>query len=373
MNQTSNLNNTNTDAITLQFFSYHLICISHITYSLIFGVGMIANIIVGVSQMLRRWTSVGVYTFNLVVCDILILLLYIPTQMVLMEDQLAWNMGTSMCTIVNIILPITLCCTVGTLLAVAFDRLHAILRPFQWRMNSTRRAMLIVPIIWSISVLTNIPLASHAQVKEFNSIPCCDEGWETTEEGETFWSCLFVFTYAVPLLVLALTHAHMISIIRNNCMAKYHTQNTKVIRMGIYLVSVFVVCTGFQHIYFFINASFSKIHLNMDQMAYLYVISNYLVSAQACINPFLYGSLCRTLMHIIESNKTTKKIYKRFVYRRDALTISALKEEDLGRLQDVRQNLSIRRGTSETIVNMAEFDDHKSEKVESLVDSEDSI
>ena len=104
--------------------------------------------------------------------------------MVLMKDQLAWNMGLTMCKVVNTILPTTLCSTIATLLAIAFDRICAIVKPIEWRMNSKKRAKLLVPLIWLVSVLVNIPLMSNATLKRFNSsTPYCDEGWSSDKEG----------------------------------------------------------------------------------------------------------------------------------------------------------------------------------------------
>ena len=66
-NTTTNNNSNFTDTNSMNFFSNEIIFFTQIMYSTIFVVGFLANTIVGVSQMLRRWTSVGVYTFNLAV------------------------------------------------------------------------------------------------------------------------------------------------------------------------------------------------------------------------------------------------------------------------------------------------------------------
>ena len=47
----------------------------------------------------------------------------------------------------------------------------------------------------------------------------------------------------------------------------------------------------------------------MDQMASLFVLSNSLVSLQACINPFLYGSLNRSLALIARSTNVATKSF----------------------------------------------------------------
>ncbi len=206
----SNYNDTsgnNTVADTMHFFSPSLVLVTLIIYSFILIVGLIANGLAGMSQLCRPSTSARIYTCNLAVCDILLLLFYGPTQIVLIKDQLSWKMGVGMCKIVNTVLPATLCCTIGTLLAIAFDRLHALLKPFQWRLDSTKNAKLVIPLIWTVSILVDIPLIIHPQLKEFNFVQYCDEGLENAEEEEIFWTFMFIFAYAFHLLILISAYA----------------------------------------------------------------------------------------------------------------------------------------------------------------------
>ena len=117
-NNTSTFNNTKTNE-HVDYFSPLLITCTKMTYSVIFTTGIISNIIAFIGTASQRpLLSLHVYILNLVVCDILILLLYVPTQVLLIKDQLEWKMGLELCKVVNAILPVTLCCSIGTLLAI---------------------------------------------------------------------------------------------------------------------------------------------------------------------------------------------------------------------------------------------------------------
>ena len=69
-------------------------------------------------------------------------------------------------------------------------------------------------------------------------------------------------------------------------------QNQRMVAMVISLVIVFTVCTGFQHVYFFIH-EYGKMKFKLSTQVLLYALSNYVVSLQAAINPIIYGTLRR--------------------------------------------------------------------------------
>ena len=69
-------------------------------------------------------------------------------------------------------------------------------------------------------------------------------------------------------------------------------QNQRMVTMVILLVVVFTVCTGFQHLYFFIH-EYGQIKFKLSTQVLLYALSNYVVSLQAAINPIIYGTLRR--------------------------------------------------------------------------------
>ena len=289
-----NLINTSVDHVHTNFFSETSIIILDLTYITVFTIGMLANIVIFISMIIYRQMSrsIYLYTFNLAICDLLILLFYIPTQLVYIKDQLVWKMGEEVCKLVNIILPITLTCTIGTLLAIAFDRARGLLRPFDWKANSVKRAKLALPVIWLISIVINIPLLIYPRLESSSSVEFCSEGWPDFKDGEVFWVCIFGLVFCLPLVTMIATYIVMIYVIRKKIKIRFNQRHhKKMLKMCISLLVVFAICTGFQHFFFFVTSTFSGVQIPIKTLHYLYVVSNFFVSLQASINPFIYGSL----------------------------------------------------------------------------------
>lgn len=276
------------------FFTQASIIVLYIVYGIVFATGMIANLTILISMILHRQVqtrSIYLYTFNLAICDILILVFYIPTQMISIQDQLEWNMGEGMCKSVNIVLPVTLTCTIGILLAIACDRALGLLKPFGWKAHSLRRAKIAIPVIWFVSILINIPLLIYPKVDDTGPVIICTEGWPHHRDGELFWLGMFILAFCCPLVTLAATYVTMFGMIRKKSIRTNTTQETKMIKISVSLVAVFAVCTGFQHVFFFVTSSFFRANLSIEALHYLYVISNFFVTLQASVNPFIYGRL----------------------------------------------------------------------------------
>lgn len=291
-----------------QVFSSFLIITCHIVYSMVLVIGLFANTVTCLLMLSQRTIrhSIHIYTFNLAVCDIILISFYIPTQMIFINDQLDWKMGLEMCKIVNLVLPVTLSCTIGTLVVIAFDRARGLISPFNWRADSVSMTKIALPIVWATSVLINIPLMIYPKVIRFDAVHVCSEGWKSMDIGERFWLSMFILTYAIPLFALMLAYSLMIIFMKRHKMTVDRKQDVQVIKMGISLLFVFALCTGFQHFFFFITSSFSSINLTHDKLSVLFVISNFFVTLQASINPFIYGNL---------TIKNIKKVVKIFLPR----------------------------------------------------------
>ena len=76
-------------------------------------------------------TSNNLFTFNLAFHDLLLVLIYIPTQMIAMEHCYSWVIGDFMCHLVYFILPFCQSSSVGTLLAITAARYRAIAFPMR--------------------------------------------------------------------------------------------------------------------------------------------------------------------------------------------------------------------------------------------------
>ena len=96
----------------------------HTAYTILLLVGILGNILTCyvIVQRKNMRRAIHLYTFNLAVADLLILFVYVPNQMLIMEEQFKWHLGRAICKINYAILPVALHASVGTLLAITIDR-----------------------------------------------------------------------------------------------------------------------------------------------------------------------------------------------------------------------------------------------------------
>ena len=66
----------------------------------------------------NNFRSIHVYMVNLAVADMIVLLLFVPTQSFLLLNNLTWNMGSHMCLLTSILNPMCVTCSICTLTAI---------------------------------------------------------------------------------------------------------------------------------------------------------------------------------------------------------------------------------------------------------------
>lgn len=271
--------------------------ILQVLYVIVLLVGLLGNLLTCVIIIMRKSMrrSIHIYTFNLAVCDCLILMFYVPSQMIYIENQLNWVMGITVCKVNNIILPACLAATAFTILAITLDRARGLLQPFKWRSDSQRTAKISIPIIWLMSTLLCLPMFIYPTVSQepFDGLELllCYEVWPNVEIELIYWKSMFTLLFAVPLTVIFILHIIMVVVIAKDQNSINRKQNRKMIKMTIAVVTVYSICTGMQHTYFFLMTYGNFVSLNDNKFrALLFSTSNFVVSAQAALNPIIYGT-----------------------------------------------------------------------------------
>jgi len=272
----------------VQYFQQSTIIILHTLYVTVLFVGVFGNIltcaVISFRRCMRR--SIHLYTFNLAVADLLILIFYVPTQMIYTQHQLNWTMGVSICKVVNVILPVALVTTILTLLAITLDRARALAKPFDWRAASKKSSQIVIPGIWVVGSIISLPLFYNPKLGVDNGDIYCSDGFPSTQVEFAYWTAMFVVVFLIPLLIIIITHAYMISSMMSDKSSIHRTHNKRMIRMIILLVLVFTICTGMQHVNFLYSA-----YISTDFKPILFAVSNFVVSLQAALNPVIYGTL----------------------------------------------------------------------------------
>ena len=124
-------------------------------------------------------------------------------------------------------------------------------------------------------------------MKSGKIVTLCSEGWHNIDYEQGYWIAMFVISYLVPLLVIFVVHIIMLYVMIKDRNSEHREQNKRMIKMIIAVVSVFTVCTGVQHVYFFFS---TYANLSDRTRTLFFITSNFFVSLQAALNPVIYGT-----------------------------------------------------------------------------------
>ena len=288
-----------------------------VIYSCIFLIGLLGNFVVCVAIMKRKHmrTSNNLFTFNLAFHDLLLVLIYVPTQMIAMEHCYSWVIGDFMCHLVYFILPLCQSASSGTLLAITADRYRAIVFPMKPKLSQVQVAF-IIAVIWTASLLTALPLIFVTQtVSPFPGVRYCMEVWPKRELNSAYWILIFAVQYVIPLVTIAVLAAIMsahlsgnLGPLVGNCymteavkqtLKRRMKQTRRITKMLVALVLLYAICMLPQHIVF----TFWLTYGNLGEKSYkdyMFVLANIFPIANSALNPLAYGTL----------NKDFKMVFK---------------------------------------------------------------
>jgi len=286
-------------------------------FIIVFIVGVIGNSVVCVAVIRRKRmrTSNNIFTFNLALCDLLNVLIFLPTQMAAFENNHNWATGDFMCHFTYILVPVCLSASIGTLLAITSDRYRAIAYPMKPRLSG-KKVKIILAIIWITSLLICSPLIFIAgEQRPAPGKVYCDEEWPEPIYAKIYWNFIFVIQYVLPLAIIVVLAVLIAVKIRQNsamqllpkssqviaaAVRQRMKQTSKITNMLIALVILYAVCMLPQHIVFlwftYGNLAGSKYFIYVLRFANVFPMAN------SALNPIAYGTL----------NKEFKKVFKSF-------------------------------------------------------------
>ena len=267
---------------------------TRITYCVVLLVGLFGNLLTCFAiirtKFMRR--AIHFYTFNLAAADLVLLVMYVPTEMVRNEHDLRWTMGKALCHVNYCLIPISLMASIGTLVAITLDRHRGVTRPFHWRGDSRRSIKIVIPLIWCFSIICSAPVTAVATLIEFPARSgeyYCYENWNSRHGEIAYWTIMAIVQVGIPLCIIAAANFHMlIVILRDSDSSAHKTHHKKMIRMVITLVLVYAICSSPQHIFFF-WMTFGNL-TQLKEAKAIFKVSNFLIILQAALNPIIYGT-----------------------------------------------------------------------------------
>ena len=325
-------------------------------YILVFLFGIVGNVVVCIAVIRRKRlrSSNNLFTFNLACADLIVVIIYVPTQMTAFENGHNWALGDTMCRIAYIIIPLCLSASIGSLLAITVNRYRAMVYPMKLRLTM-RKIKLIIAVMWITSLFIALPIifVAGTETYENGQTYCSEPGWpDGSNIDKVYWISIFLLQYVVPLVVIiilstiaawrlrknTLFNRRRGSLVITKAVRRRMHQGAKITKLLFALVCIYAICMLPQHVVFFWME-----YGNLKQMGfkmYIFRFSNVFPMANCALNPIAYGTL----------NKEFGMVFKRLLKRKWKLSIRlrCWRKRDVEEVTDVE-------GQEKTNIVLKEF------------------
>ena len=299
------MNSTNTDENGEPFA---LKMVLRLCFVIVFVIGLCGNLLVCIVmiQQRRMRTVMNCFTLNLAISDLIIIVIYVPSQYAAYENNQNWPFGNAGCRLTYSIVPASLSASIGTMLAISCERFRGIVFPFKPRLTLTTVRRIIL-IIWIVSITTALPLMIIAGTIRKGNNTFCDELWRNPASSRFYWVAMFVLQYVLPLIIMSILYGvagwklqkrskflsrnsrGRAGSINYNVEIARQRQSQKITKMLVALILIYSFCMLPQHVVYF----WSTYGTLREWKYFLYVfrISNVFTMANSALNSIVYGTL----------------------------------------------------------------------------------
>lgn len=312
------MNNSNMSVPECNAGPKYLLWSLRLAYSIIWLLGTFGNAVVCLAIVKRKrlQNSCNMFTFNLAFHDLILVAVYVPTQMIAMENCHHWTLGNVMCHLVYIILPLSLSVSIGTLLAITADRYRAIVFPIKAKL-SRKPVFIVIGVIWMVSALTVLPLVFVISlVSPQRGVYYCVEEWPSDTILGVYWLAMFFIQYLFPLCAISVLAGKTACTLRKTSLeGKMETctqsemfrktlrrrakQTKRITKMLIALVLLYAICMLPQHVVYTFWGRYGEL-FNKSYKEQAMIIANIFPIANSALNAIAYGTL----------NKEFKAVFK---------------------------------------------------------------
>ena len=265
-------------------------------YIIVFVIGLAGNSLTCYVIIKKRFMrkAIHFYTLNMAIADLVVILFYVPVEIIKNEHDMVWTMGEAICRINYCIIPLSLAASICTLVAITINRHRGVTKPLKWRGDTRSIVKISIPLVWLAGVITCIPFMFVVVLKEFppgSGIHYCYEDWGNRYSERAYWITMFCLQVILPLIIMIFLNAHML-LIMNRYDLRHKSNHKRIIRMVVVLVVVYAVCTSPQHVvYFWLTYGNLTTIMDVDTQKIVFKIANLLLIIQIAVNPIIYGTL----------------------------------------------------------------------------------
>ncbi|CAF1233155.1 unnamed protein product [Adineta steineri] len=182
-------------------------CIIFFIYTIIFLIGLIANIFVIVMIIKRRRmrTLTNRFLLNLAISDLIATVVCLPPTAYHYYDK-RWIFGEFLCRFVPFMQGTSVAVSIFTLMAVSIDRFIAIHKPIHSKLLCTpSRILITIGMTWIASFFLMIPLSLHHRIVDpFDiTLTACAEEWHRNMNARLAYDFLLLFVlFILPLTLM---------------------------------------------------------------------------------------------------------------------------------------------------------------------------
>ncbi|KAL1778387.1 neuromedin-U receptor 2 [Sigmodon hispidus] len=290
----------------------HLSLPVSVAYALIFVVGVVGNFLVCLVILRHQTlkTPTNYYLFSLAVSDLLVLLFGMPLEVYEMWHNYPFLFGPVGCYFKTALFETVCFASILSVTTVSIERYVAIIHPFRAKLESTRRrALRILSLVWSFSVIFSLPNTSIHGIK-FQHFPNGSfvPGSDTCTVTKPMWVYNFIIQatsflfYILPMTLISILYYLMglrlkrdESLEADKVTVNIHRPSRKsVTKMLFVLVLVFAICWTPFHVD---RLFFSFVEEWTESLAavfnLIHVVSGIFFYLSSAINPIIYNLLSR--------------------------------------------------------------------------------
>ena len=241
---------------------------------------------------------------NLSLTDFGACVISIPLDLVQMFTK-NFPFGKALCHVVYPFQSVLLYVSVMTLLFMSWERYRLIVTPMKEKIT-VKIGLVVIAMTWLLSILIVLPYALSLKLVESD----CTEAWPSVVSKKVFTLGVFVFLYAIPLVIIAMLYACVVRVLYTDTKKLSSTQppsasqglvlsdemtterierNVAIVKIFVAAVVAFAVCMLPTHVSWLWH-DFGGGQDN-EHFREIVTFSNVVMYSNSLINPFIFGSL----------------------------------------------------------------------------------
>ena len=150
-------------------------------------------------------TDLRPFLINLAVADLVMAFFCMPFTF---ADTILgqWVFYKPLCTLVLFVQLFSVAASVMTNMAIGIDRFLVVLFPLRSRVTYSR-SKYVIAVIWFCAFSLASVQFFVGRAQQVGDLVKCVEVWPTPGSRKIYTVCIFLFTYIIPLLILAITYS----------------------------------------------------------------------------------------------------------------------------------------------------------------------